>query len=80
MKEKGTLVSIDALGRLVVPSGIRKSLSITPETPLELYMENESIVIRRHFDGCVFCGSSELVTTFLDKPICRACIDKLSEI
>ena len=79
MKEKGTIIAIDNLGRIVVPSGIRKSLGITPDVPLELFLENESIVIKKHTVGCVFCGGTDLVTTFMDKPVCRECIDKLSE-
>ena len=79
MKENGAFVNIDALGRLVVPAGIRKNLGITPDVQLELYMDGESIVIKKHYEGCIFCGSADLLTTFCDKPVCRGCIDKLAE-
>ena len=79
MKEKGTIIAIDNLGRIVVPSGIRKSLGITPDVPLELFLEKDGIVIKKHSVGCVFCGNTDLVITFMDKPVCRECIDRLAE-
>lgn len=48
IKEKtigGVVRNIDKMGRLVIPNEYRKSLGITPESPLEMLLAEDSIII-----------------------------------
>ena len=39
---------IDELGRIVIPKDIRKKLHINDNEPLEIYIENEEIIIKKY--------------------------------
>ena len=58
MISTGIVRSIDNLGRVVLPKELRNTYSITPDTPLEIFTDGESIVLRKYRaqGGCVFCG------------------------
>ena len=48
MSKSGITRRIDELGRIVVPKEIRYNLGIRDGEPLEIYVENNSIVIRKY--------------------------------
>lgn len=80
MKSTGIVRNIDELGRIVVPKEIRQRFGIAKNDPVEIYVENDSIILRKYTPVCHFCGSSENVTEYKDKCICRACIAELSSL
>ncbi len=48
MTNTGMTKSIDALGRIVLPKEIRKSLNLSPGSPLEMLMaENGDLILRK---------------------------------
>ena len=65
MRAVGYVRQIDKLGRLVLPSDIRKSLGITSGVDsVEFFLDNESVVIRKYRPACVFCGEAENIITY----------------
>jgi len=80
MKSTGIVRNIDELGRIVVPKEIRQRFGIAKNDPVEIYVENDSIILRKYTPVCHFCGSSENVAEYKDKCICRACIAELSSL
>lgn len=48
MKNTGVVRKIDELGRLVIPKEIRKNLNIHNGEDLQIYVENDNIVLKRH--------------------------------
>ncbi|MEG2002346.1 MAG: stage V sporulation T C-terminal domain-containing protein [Clostridia bacterium] len=48
MKETGVTRRIDELGRIVIPKEIRKNLRIKNSDPLEFYVENSNIILKKH--------------------------------
>ena len=48
MKELGVVRKIDGLGRLVIPKEIREVLHIDIGTPIELYMDGDGIMLKKH--------------------------------
>ena len=58
MISTGIVRSIDSLGRVVLPKELRTTYDITPDTPLEIFTDGDSIIMRKyHAQGsCVFCG------------------------
>ena len=80
MKSTGVTRQIDELGRFVLPVEIRRALNINLKDYLEIHVENDSIVLRKHQPACLFCGNAEDNTLFEGKRICRTCLEKLKSI
>lgn len=80
MKSTGIIRNIDELGRIVIPKEIRKKLGIASTDPVEIFIEGEKIILTRYQACCSFCDSSENVTEFKGKRVCRACLYELRQI
>lgn len=76
MKSTGVIRSIDNLGRLVLPKDLRKQFGVTPQTPLEILTDGDSIVLRKYrpAGSCDLCGEvSPDAVAYRGKLICGAC-------
>ena len=76
MISTGIVRSIDSLGRVVLPKELRTTYDITPDTPLEIFTDGDSIIMRKyHAQGsCVFCGDISPDAVLLHgKYVCPAC-------
>ncbi len=80
MKSTGIVRNIDELGRIVVPKELRKKLGIANTDPVEIYVEDNKIILTKYISVCHFCGSSEGLTEYKDKNICARCISELKNI
>ena len=79
MKSTGIVRNIDELGRVVVPKELRKKLGIANTDPVEIYVEEDKIILKKYIPVCHFCGSTEGLQDFKEKKICSSCIKELSE-
>lgn len=79
MKSTGIVRKVDELGRIVIPIELRNNLKIAIKDPVEIYSEGNSIVLRKHEESCVFCGSTKSLTQFKDKLICNKCSENISK-
>ena len=77
MKSTGIVRKVDELGRIVLPIELRRTLDIDIRDSLEIYVENDSIVLKKYEPTCIFCGSSKELTVFNEKNICEKCLEKL---
>ncbi len=77
MKTPGLIRKLDDLGRIVIPSNLRKTLDLKPGDELEMYAQEECIVMRKFEPGCVFCGGTYRIMEFKEKNICAACLRSL---
>lgn len=77
MKTTGIIRRLDELGRVVIPMEIRKKLEIEQKDPVEIYLDGNSIVLKKHEIGCIFCNNSKDLNHFQDKFICKKCLNKL---
>lgn len=48
MKNTGIIRKVDDLGRVVIPKEIRKNLGIGEGTPLELYVEEGNVILKKY--------------------------------
>lgn len=79
MKATGIVRKVDELGRIVLPKELRTVLDIDIKDPVEIFTEEEYIVLKKYDPSCCLCGSMENLRYFKDKKICRKCIDELTE-
>ncbi len=79
MKPAGFLCKIDKLGRIVVPKPLRSKYDLNIDDTIELFTDDDSIILKKYRARCIFCGSDENLATYLDKPVCKHCVDALSK-
>ena len=77
MKSTGIVRKVDELGRIVLPIEMRRTLDIEERDPLEIFVEGESIILRKYQAACVFCGSTKDLVGVAGKNACPDCIRKL---
>ena len=54
MKSTGIIRKVDELGRIVLPIELRRTLDISERDELEIYMENDRIILQKFEPACVF--------------------------
>ncbi|EEK53003.1 AbrB/MazE/SpoVT family DNA-binding domain-containing protein [Bacillus sp. A17A.1] len=58
MKATGIVRKVDELGRVVIPKELRDTLGIGIKSPLEIYVDNENIILKRYspYNACQITG------------------------
>ena len=79
MKSTGIIRKVDELGRIVLPIELRRTLDIAERDELEIYMENDRIVLQKFAPSCVFCASSRGLVTYRGKNVCQECIRNMGK-
>lgn len=77
MKATGIVRKIDDLGRIVLPIELRRTLGISDRDSLEIFVDQNNIVLKKYEPACIFCGSADNVVVFKDKTICAHCIEEM---
>ena len=80
MKATGIIRKVDELGRIVVPIELRNKLNINVRDEVEIYVENNSIILKKFEPDCIFCGNTSSLINFKEKLICQNCLKHLSNI
>lgn len=80
MKPAGFLCNIDNLGRIVIPAPIRKTYDLNKGDAVEIFTDENGIMLKKYSPTCVFCGGVDNVSTFKGKIVCEGCIKKLSAL
>ena len=52
MKATGIVRKVDELGRIVLPIELRRTLNINIKDPLEIYVDGESIMLKKYQPAC----------------------------
>ncbi len=82
MKSTGVVRKVDELGRVVIPVEIRRNLGIEIKDALEIFVDNEKIVLRKYVpaDCDVFTGETEDLIEYNGKKISIETIKELAKI
>ena len=78
MKSTGIVRKLDDLGRIVLPIELRRTLDIADKAPLEIFVEGDSIILRKYEPSCVFCGKSATIE-HMGRNVCSDCLRELSQ-
>ncbi len=79
MKSIGIVRKVDELGRIVLPIELRRTLSIEERDPLEIYVDSDSIILRKYEPACIFCARSTDVVVYKGRNICKHCIREICD-
>ena len=77
MKSTGVVRKVDELGRIVLPIEIRKMMDINVKDAVEIFTDNDRIVLQKYQPACIFCNDADGVTYFNGKRVCHKCIEKI---
>lgn len=79
MKTTGIVRKIDELGRIVLPIELRRTLGIGERDSIEIYVDGESIILKKYKTSCVFCAETDNLIDFKGKSICPSCLMQLKK-
>lgn len=79
-KATGIVRRIDDLGRIVLPIELRRNMDIDLHDPVEIYVDGDSVVLRKYQPGCVFCDNADDVIQYKGKRVCRSCADGIGNL
>ena len=79
MKSTGIVRRADKLGRIVIPMETRKLLDIKQTDYLEIFTDDDKIILQKYQPACIFCNKTDDIVYFNNKRICSECIEKLKE-
>ena len=79
MKSTGIIRQLDSLGRIVLPIELRRTLNIQVKDAMEIFVDSDKIVLRKHTASCIFCGSEENLTEYMDQVVCASCVKALAK-
>ena len=79
MTSTGIVRRIDSVGRFVLPIELRRTLEIGDSDSLEIFIEDNTIVLKKYQPACIFCGNARDVSAYKGKNICVNCRHEIGE-
>ena len=79
MKSTGVVRKLDDLGRIVVPIELRRTMDIGLRDTLEIFVEDDKIILKKYHPACIFCNDARDVVQYKDKLICRRCLEEIKK-
>ena len=80
MKSTGIVRKVDELGRIVLPIELRRTLDIAERDELEIYLDDDKVVLKKYEPSCIFCGSPCGLVSYHGRNVCMECIENMSNI
>lgn len=80
MKDTGVIRKIDELGRFTLPMELRRKLNIEVGDPLEVFVDDECIILKKYIASDIFTGEKENLIEFEGKKVSKETIIKLAEL
>lgn len=77
MKSTGVVRKLDELGRIVIPIELRRTMDIATRDTLEIFVEDDRIILKKYHPACVFCNDARNITHYKGKLICDRCLQEL---
>ena len=77
MKSIGMVRKIDELGRIGLPIELRRTLDINVKDPVEIFVDQEMIILKKYNPSCIFCNEYNDVISYKGKNICRQCAKEM---
>lgn len=80
MKATGIVRPVDALGRVVIPVELRRTLGINTEDSLEIFVDGQYILLKKYEPSCLFCGDVENIRQVHGKNVCDKCLEEMKQL
>ena len=80
MKATGIVRKVDELGRIVLPIELRRTLDIEIKDPIEIFVDENYIILKKYEPACIFCGNAKNIRSVSGTNICGDCIEELKQL
>ena len=80
MKATGVVRRIDELGRVVIPMELRKTMHISEKDGLEIFVSEDTIVLKKYAPACVFTSEFDDLLEYEGRKVSRAAIIELAKL
>lgn len=80
MKSTGIVRKVDELGRVVLPIELRRNLDIHEKDALEIFVDDEKIILKKYQPADIFNGSMEDLIDYQGKKVSKATIIELAKL
>lgn len=79
MKSTGIIRKLDELGRIVLPIEIRRTFALADKDTVEIFVEGDSIVLKKYQPNCIICGEDKNLIEYKGKLVCKSCTKSLNK-
>ena len=79
MVASGFVRKLDELGRIVLPIEIRKTFQIRERDPLEIFVDNDKIILKKYEPGDIFTGELDDLVEYKGRKFSRTTIADLAK-
>jgi AbrB family transcriptional regulator, transcriptional pleiotropic regulator of transition state genes len=80
MKSTGVVRKIDELGRIVLPSEIRRVFGIREGDELDISVDGERVILQKRQDVCLFCGAENPTVVYRERRVCENCAGEVGKM
>ena len=80
MKNTGVVRRLDELGRITLPMELRKNFNIQERDPLQIFVEEDMIILQKYCPSDIFNGSDTDLIDYCGKKVSKESIRELAEL
>jgi len=79
MISTGMVRKLDAVGRIVFPKEIRRTIDFEKNDALEIFTDEDTLIFRKYTPGCAFCNELSNLVEFKGIKLCTRCIEDIQK-
>ena len=80
MKTTGVVRRLDELGRVTLPLELRRSFQLEERDAVEIFVEGDSIILKKYISSDIFTGSREDLVEYKGKLVSKQSIKELAAL
>lgn len=80
IKNTGIVRRLDELGRITLPIELRRNLDLEEKDPVEIYVSEDMIILKKFEPVDTFTGSKENLIEYRGKMVSKESIKELAQI
>ena len=80
MKSTGIVRKLDELGRITLPIELRRTLGVGERDALEIFVEEDRIILTKYEPTDIFTGDKENLYDFCGKKVSKVSIIQLAKL
>lgn len=80
MKSTGIVRKLDELGRITLPIELRRTLGVGERDPLEIYVEEDRIILKKYEPTDIFNGEKDELYDYCGKKVSKSSIIQLAKL
>jgi len=79
VKATGIVRRVDELGRIVIPKELRSTMGLNERDPLEIFVADGQVILKKYQPACIFCGNAESLLQQKGHNVCKRCMHEMAK-